>query len=101
MKSNTELLHANKDFLSSIDKQRQFILQRLTQPNGCPSCGQMQNYFQGMGIDIDDYQDTTEEPIATCINGKCGRQLEYVVPLFASGGNGGWKWSLVPINQPD
>jgi hypothetical protein len=72
----------------------------LLQKNGCPSCTQMQDYFEASGVAFDDYDGSANRD-GKCINPKCGRTLLYTVPLFAVHGRGGWCWKLEPINAPE
>jgi hypothetical protein len=93
---NTELLTSQRHDLDPLEKQRRYILRCLAQKNACPNCGHLLNFFEGAGIDIDDWADKAGGTRCRC--SACGRALEYVVPFLVLGGNGGWNWHLVPID---
>jgi predicted RNA-binding Zn-ribbon protein involved in translation (DUF1610 family) len=92
---NSELLSATHSGLELIEKRRRYVLRCLVQHNPCPNCGQMLNFFDGAGIDIDDWYD--KAGVTPCRCTACGRTLQYVVPRLVLGGNGGWHWDLAPI----
>jgi hypothetical protein len=92
---NSELLKRDRRSLTGLDRQRHYVLATLVTKNRCPNCGTQQNFFEGSGIAIDDWQDIAGGTPCRCI--ACGRELNYVVPFFAMLGRGGWYWSLVPI----
>lgn len=96
---NSELLKADKSRLDPLDRQRQFILQRLVCKNPCPNCGHRLDYFEAAGIPIDAWDDTSREGAFCC--SVCRRALEYVLPFIAFGSNGGWHWSLVPVTPSE
>jgi hypothetical protein len=92
---NSELLTSKRQNLSSIEKQRQFLLRCLIQKNACPNCARQFNFFEAAGIDVDDWHGVAGDTPCRCT--ACKRELIYVVPFLAIGGNGGWHWQLVPI----
>jgi hypothetical protein len=94
---NSELRdYSPKNLLSGIDQQRQLILREYSVQQPCPNCTTRQNVFEGLGIDIDDYDTNAGgEKAATCTG--CGRQLVLVVPFMKMAGPH-WEWQLVPIN---
>jgi hypothetical protein len=92
---NSELLTTERQNLPALDKQRQFILRCLTQKNACPNCAHPHNFFEAAGMDVDDWHGLLDDTPCRCT--ACKRQLSYIVPLLAYGGNGGWHWQLVPI----
>jgi hypothetical protein len=57
------------------------------------------NFFEGAGIDIDDWDDKPGGTSCRCT--ACERELVYVVPFLAATGNGGWHWHLVPIKPQE
>lgn len=91
---NSELMRTKRK-LPPVEKQRRYILLCLVQKNECPNCGSLLNFFEGAGIDIDDWHTRIEVTACSCT--ECKRELKYVVPLLALGGNGGWRWQLIPI----
>jgi hypothetical protein len=94
---NSELLISNRSDLDPLDKQRRYVLRCLVQKNACPNCARLLNFFEGAGIDIDEWADKAGGTPCRC--SACGRALKYVVPFLVLGGNGGWNWHLVPIDQ--
>jgi hypothetical protein len=97
---NSELLTTKRRDLEPVEKQQQYVLRSLVQKNACPSCGHMLNFFEGSGIDIDDWEDRPGATACRCT--ACKRAIEYVVPVLAGrGGNGGWYWHLTPISPPE
>jgi hypothetical protein len=94
---NSELLTINHMSLSPIEKQHRYVLRCLVQKNACPSCGHLLNFFEGVGIDIDDWEDKLGTEFCRCT--VCKRELVYTVPLLATNGNGGWHWHLVPVER--
>lgn len=93
---NSELLTSQRHDLDPLEKQRRYILRCIVQKNACPNCGHLLNFFEGAGIDIDNWADKAGGTPCRC--SACGRALEYVVPFLVLGGNGGWNWHLVPID---
>jgi hypothetical protein len=93
---NSELLTTKRRNLEPIEKQQQYVLRSLVQKNTCPNCGHLLNFFEGAGTTIDDWEDKPG-PTSCCCT-VCKRELSYVVPFQAEGGNGGWHWHLVPID---
>jgi len=89
---NSEILKTGNDkFLSSIDRQRRYVLRQLTSPRRCPNCAQDAGYFEAIGIAIDDldlHKETADRP-ARCPH--CHRGLEYKLPMM-----GDWYWHLIP-----
>jgi len=93
---NSELLTTKRQDLPPIEKQRRYVLRSLVQENLCPNCGHLLNFFEGAGMNIDDWED---KPGATpCRCTACKRELIYVVPFVAATGYGGWHWDLVPVS---
>lgn len=92
---NSELLTAKGQNLPPIEKQRQYVLRCLVQKNACPNCGHALNFFEGARVEIDDWEDKPGPTPCECT--VCKRELVHVVPVVATGGNGGWHWHLVPI----
>jgi hypothetical protein len=82
---NSELLTVKRRNLEPIEKQQQYILRSLVQKNRCPNCGHMLNFFEGAGINIDDWEDKPGPTACRCV--ACKRALDYVVPALAAGGN--------------
>jgi hypothetical protein len=91
---NSELLTTQPQNLDAIEKQQRYVLRCLVQKNSCPNCGYSLNFFEGAGIDIDDWQDNAA--CTRCQCPACGSPLQYVVPRLVLGGNGGWHWELLP-----
>ena len=96
---NSDLLKAERRTLTPVEKQHQYVLRSLMQKNRCPNCGYMLNFFEGAGIDIDDWEDKPGATICSCSS--CKRGLDYVVPALAATSNGGWYWHLLPARRAD
>ena len=96
---NSELLTAERRSLTPTEKQQQFVLRSLVQKNSCPNCGHMLDFFEGAAIDIDVWEDKPGRTACHCV--ACKRDLDYVVPALAAGGNGGWHWHLVPTTPSE
>jgi hypothetical protein len=94
---NSELLATEDQKLRLIERQLRYVLRCLVQKNACPNCGYLLNFFEGAGIEIDDWSDTPDAISCSCA--ECRRALKYAVPLIPGGGNGGWHWRLVPIDS--
>ena len=92
---NSELLTTTHQNMTRIEKQRRYILRSLVQKNECPNCGNWLNFFEGAGVEIDDWSSHGDP--ASCRCNECKRGLIYTVPFFALSGNGGWLWRLAPI----
>jgi hypothetical protein len=91
---NTELLRVpNYKVLSSIDRQKRFILATLIEPKPCPNCTRQIDYFEGAGIDVDSLDLITSTADELCSCPACKRELERVVPLIGEP----WRWRLVPV----
>jgi hypothetical protein len=71
----------------------------LTTRRQNPNCAHMLNFFDGAGIDIDNWKDKAGGTPCRCT--ACGHALQYVVPRLVLGGNGGWHWDLVPIDPKE
>jgi hypothetical protein len=93
---NSKLLTAKDQNLSHTEKQHRYVLRCLVQKNACPNCGYQLNFFEGAGVDIDNWEDKPGPTDCKCT--VCKRELVYVVPVVAGGGNGGWRWHLVPMD---
>lgn len=63
---NSELLTTQRQDLDPIEKQHRYILRCLVQKNACPNCGHMLNFFEGAGIDIDDWKDRAARTPCRC-----------------------------------
>ena len=92
---NSELLTTKRQNLPPVEKQRRYVLHCLVQKNACPNCGHALNFFEGAGIDIDDWRSEAGDTPCRCT--ACRRRLRYDVPLLGVAGNGGWHWHLLPI----
>jgi hypothetical protein len=96
MLTNTELLAdtGSPYLLTTIDRQRRYLLRMLIQAKRCPNCSALVNYFAALRIAIDDLDlmkpgdDHGECP-------RCHRGLIKVLPL-----SGSWHWTLAPIAPP-
>ena len=96
---NSELLTVQRRNLTPTEKQQQFVLRSLIQQNACPNCGHRLNFFEGAAIDLDDWED--KSGLTACKCTACKRALEYVVPVIAGTGNGGWHWRLVQLTASE
>jgi len=91
---NSELIHAAKDRLCELDRQRQHILRMHSVPMPCPNCGHQLNVFEAQGVSIDDYKvdGNVSDEHHRCT--RCKRALRHSVPWVAMGNP--WHWTLVP-----
>ncbi len=96
---NSELLLRLPSSLKGLDRQRHYVLSLLTQKTPCPNCGTLQDFFEGAGIEIDDWEDRAGGTPCRCVS--CGRGLIYVVPMFAILARRAWFWELIPISPKD
>jgi hypothetical protein len=88
--TNRELLAADHQKLSAVERQRQYLLREALTAQPCPACGQPLSLVEALGIDVDDYDCGREDCPLTC---PCGARLEQVVPLWGAGGCP-WRWQL-------
>jgi hypothetical protein len=94
---NSELKDTPDRLLTGIDKQRKYLVELHSQKRPCPNCAHLMDFYEGHGIDMDDYNYlATLEKGAECT--KCHRALKHVVPLISLEG---WHWSLVPVDFDD
>ena len=92
--TNTEVLQVGFGNLSSINRQRRFILTILSEQKGCPNCGTKSTYFEAAGIALDDLDLLHGTPDPRCECPKCRRELQRIVPLMGEN----WRWRLIPEN---
>jgi len=94
---NSELLKTSNRNFTPEEKQHRYVLGCLVQKNSCPNCRYELNFFEAIGVDIDDWKDKVGADFCRCT--ACKRELTYTVPAIATTGNGGWHWLLVPIKS--
>jgi hypothetical protein len=88
--TNRELLRAPRERLSTLDRQRQQVLQVESCPVPCPACEAPVDAVTASGRDIDEYPFGREPPTYRCPH--CAAVLDRVTPLVAFGP--GWHWQL-------
>jgi hypothetical protein len=81
---NSALLTTPAELLTSIERQRQYLVKEYVAPVPCPNsgCNQPVNVFDALGINVDDYDFRVYDrnPPYKCPH--CGYKLAMVVPLF-------------------
>jgi hypothetical protein len=90
MMTSRELLRAPRDQLSSIDRQRQHVLQVESTPVPCPACKVPVDAITAGGRDVNEYPFGRKPPAYRCPH--CAAVLDRVTPLIAFGP--GWHWAL-------
>lgn len=97
---NSELLKVPPHLLTGLQRQERFLVGIHVQQRPCPNCGNLMNFYEGLGVDIDDYD--YREPVKERFEcTRCYRELVEVVP-FVSVEGPPWYWGLVPIEvEPD
>jgi hypothetical protein len=88
--TNRELLQADGQTLSPVDRQRQYVLRVELMPMACPACLQPVNAIAAAGIEIDGYRFGQVKHEYRCPH--CQAELEQIVPAFAVGPP--WHWQL-------
>jgi hypothetical protein len=94
MNTNSELLKMKHGVhLSTVDRQRRFILGTLVERKPCPNCGERANFFEAAGIEVDAIDLVKSNADEPCACPSCKRGLELIVPLVGEN----WRWKLIPI----
>lgn len=88
--TNREILNAPKETLSSLERQRQFLLRVNLTAMPCPACHTPLDALTAADVDVDDYDFGVTQLDYHCPS--CHAELEHVVPFFAVGP--GWFWKL-------
>jgi DNA-directed RNA polymerase subunit RPC12/RpoP len=91
--TNEEILRTDDRLLTSVDKQRKFLLQQALQKLPCPNCGTQQNYFEAAGIYWKEWDFGRTPQTYRCV--ACGRGL--IHDVYLTGGQG---WGLIPVLPP-
>lgn len=88
---NSELLERNysNHLLTRLEQQRLFLLERDVVRMPCPNCDHRFNLFEGLGIEIDDY-DYSKIHTSDAHCPKCRESIRSEIPLM---GLSGWFWA--------
>ena len=95
-KTNAQVLAASRGNLTTIERQRRFLLETLGAAMPCPNCGAEQSLIEATGATIDTF-DATQRHTDRHACKSCRRELIYSVPLIRPVAGPGWHWQLVPI----
>ena len=90
--TNSELLKARKEHLSSLDRQRVFVLRVELIPMPCPACDKPVNALKAAEVKIDQYDFGRTTPNYRCP--ACGAELSQITPPIGIGPL--WHWGLKP-----
>lgn len=92
--TNSELLAYQGNQIGGLDRQRRFVLQRLTEKLPCPNCGTQQSYVEAKGFTVDTFE-VGKSLGDKCECTACHRGIMYTVPMM-----GDHHWTLVPVPVP-
>lgn len=94
---NSELCTAPAHLMTSIEKQRRFLVKTLSVAKPCPNCGFHHSFFEAAGVAMDNYDFTTTSSADQKFRCRhCNRELLYHLPWPT----GEWYFGLVHI-KPD
>lgn len=88
--TNEEILKAPEALLTTIEKQKRFLLRLALIKVPCPVCGHAVNQLEAAGIGLEDYPFDDKKLDFRCRNPACGVPLREVVPWM--GGASPWYW---------
>ena len=89
--TNTEIMNATDQMLTSIQRQVKFIMKQEMVRKGCPNCGEPHNMPEAADVTVDDFDfgNHGDDRVGKCR--KCHRTLIFTLPMF-----GDWHWRLDP-----
>jgi hypothetical protein len=97
--TNEQILKTQDSLLTTIERQKKFLLGLALRKMPCPVCANRCDQFEAARITIDEYPFGVEEPVFRCTNVDCGIALMKVIPLF---GGPAWGWIVKrPAEQAD
>ena len=88
--TNRELLRADDEHLTELDRQKRHVLRIELAPMPCPACHTPVNALTSAGIDIDAFDFGATKLTYRCPH--CKAELVQIVPFVAIGP--GWYWHL-------
>jgi len=89
--TNLDLLAAQPQLLTTLEKQRRFVLQQAAREVPCPNCNTPLDKFRAMGVTINQYDTDGLDGDRQYRCPNCKRELKFHLPL-----TGSWFWRLVP-----
>lgn len=80
--TNEEILKAPNELLTTLDKQRRFLLRIALTPAPCPACKQLVTQIDAAGVTLQDYDVDTTHAKTKYRCTSCRRELEVIVPFM-------------------
>lgn len=82
-RANSEIIDLSPALLTTVERQRQYVLRLALAPMPCPVCGRPTSKVEAAGYSLDEY-DTTQADNRAYTCPECATALVYVVPIVGA-----------------